>query len=36
MQLVVAGAGDLPITGADLDLSRVAVRGTAVLHPVRL
>ena len=33
---MVAGAGDLPITGADLDLSRVAVRGAAVLHPARL
>ena len=35
-KLVVASAGDLPITGADLNLSCITVRGTAVPHPIRL
>ena len=34
--LVVAGTGDLPITGADLDISGITVRGAAVLDSVRL
>ena len=35
-ELVVASAGDLPITGADLNLSCIAVRGAAVLDSIRL
>lgn len=33
---MIAGAGDLPVAGAYLDVPGVAVRGTAVPHPVRL
>ena len=33
---MVAGTGDLPITGADLDISGITVRGAAVLDSVRL
>ena len=33
---MVASAGDLPITGADLNLSCIAVRSAAVPHPIRL
>ena len=35
-ELVVAGTGDLPITGADLNVPGVAVRGAAVLDSIRL
>ena len=33
---MVAGTGDLPLTGADLNVSCIAVRGAAVFDSIRL
>ena len=33
---MITGTGDLPITGTDLNVSCITVRGTAVLHAIRL
>ena len=35
-ELVITGAGNLSITGADLNVSCITVGGTAVLHSIRL